>query len=399
MMARYRVVPRRVIPADYITDLKQRIDNLRRAVLQKNEEIERLRDTIRALAKDRADVVKQKEELEKESQALAKEKADLEATKKDRERLTGENSKLNESINALQNRISVLEAQLSEYEERIRDYESSIGQNKENAAGLEARIKQKDEEVSRLNEMISGHLGTIAELTEALNEKEKVIAEKDSVIKEKDSTINAYMRKTSELDRYLLEFRELKISERTATQLSRATLVLGAILGIVGAVFAIFAEPLVFSAGIANALRVKMAVTLLGLALPLGMISVTYRLFATRQSVLYLNVTGLVVAVSTLVLFDLYYPEGFLHPFAGTLYFLYALAVVMHFTAILLALPKVRSGVEAPPRGKVGFPYGGEMGASNAAKPEIPSAEEKKSEEVKREIGEEDEEDLFKPIR
>jgi len=391
MMARYRVVPRRVIPADYITDLKQRIDNLRRAVLQKNEEIERLREAIRALVKDRAEAVKQREDLEREKQAIAKEKADLEAIKKDRERLTADNLKLNESINALQSRISMLEAQLSEYEERIRDYESSIGQNKEHAAGLEATIKQKDEEVSRLNEMISGHLSTIAELTETLNEKEKVIAEKDS-------TINEYMEKTSELDRYLLEFRELKISERMAAQLSRATLILGVILGIAGAVFAIFAEPLVFSAGIANALRVKMAVTMIGLALPLGLISVTYRLFATRQSVLYLNVTGLVVAASTLVLFDLYYPEGFVHPFAGTLYFLYALAIVMHFTAVLLALPKVRSGIEASRRGKVGFPYGGEMGALNAAKPEIPSEEENKSEEVQREIGEEDEEDLFKPI-
>jgi hypothetical protein len=115
--------------------------------------------------------------------------------------------------------------------------------------------------------------------------------------------------------------------------------------------------------------------------------------------VLYLNITGLVVAASTVVLFDLYYPEGFLHPFAGTLYFLYVLAVVMHFTAVLLSLPRVRSGGGVPTEGTGGSFGGGEEKKPAAVKEEDRRAG-KGSGEVRpeSESAEGSEEDLFEPI-
>jgi predicted nucleic acid-binding Zn-ribbon protein len=347
-MARYRVVPRKVIPADYINDMKQRIDNLRRAVVQKNEEIERLKGVLRSLAKERAEVLKQKEALEREKEAFSKEKAALEDIKKDNARLSDENAKLNESIRSLESqlksydeRIKEYEEKIRGYEERIKEYEERIKESKENASQLEAVIKQKDEEISRLNEAISEHQSTIMKLNESLEEKERVK-------KDRDDTISEYASRTSELNKYLLEVRELKLSDRSAMLLFKTTLAAGIILAAVGAIFAIFAGPLVFSLGIENALRIKIAVTLLGIALPLCMISITYRLFATRLSVLYLNATGFVVAVATMMLFDMYYPENFLHPFAGTLYFLYTLSAFMLFTAVILSLPRIHEGSEEP---------------------------------------------------
>lgn len=376
-MVRYRVVPRKVIPADYINDMKQRIDNLRRAVVQKNEEIEKLKGVLRSFARERAEVLKQKEELEREKGAFSREKAALEALKKENGRLSNENAKLNESVRSLEIQLKSYEEKIREHDERIREYEDRIKENKENASQLEAIIKQKDEEISRLNEAISEHLTTIMKLNASLEEKERVI-------KDRDDTISEYASKTSELNKYLLEVRELKLSDRSAMLLFKTALASGTILAVVGAIFAIFAGPLVFSLGIENALRIKMAVTLLGVALPLCMISITHRLFATRLSVLYLNVTGFVVAVATMVLFDMYYPENFMHPFAGTLYFLYTLSAFMLFTAVILSLPRIHKGSK---------------GKEPAREPEIPEKQEAaKPEEKEPEEGEMSEEDLFESI-
>ncbi len=363
-MVRYRVVPRKVIPADYINDMKQRIDNLRRAVVQKNEEIEKLKGVLRSFARERAEVLKQKEELEREKEAFSKEKAALEDIKRENERLSSENAKLNESIRSLESQLKSYDERIKRYEEKIKEYEERIKESKENASQLEAVIKQKDEEISKLNEAISEHQSTIMMLNASLEEKERVI-------KERDNTISEYASKTSELNKYLLEVRELKMSDRSAMLLFRTTLASGMILAVVGAIFAIFAGPLVLSLGIENALRIKIAVTLLGVALPLCMISITYRLFATRLSVLYLNVTGFVVAVATMVLFDLYYPENFMHPFAGTLYFLYTLSAFMLFTAVILSLPRIHKGSEEPEAPE----------EPEAAKPEEKEPEEEMSEE------------------
>jgi len=375
-MARYRVVPRRVIPADYINDMKQRIDNLRKAVIKKNEDIERLKATIRALAKERAEVLRQKDALEKEKESLNKEKESIESVINENKRLKDENAKLGESVKALHDRISSFEEQLKNYdarikedEEKVKGYEELLNGSKEHAQQLERVIKQKDEEISKLKEEIDGYVSAIAE-------KESIILEKESVIAEKDAVINEYAARTSELNKYLLEIRELKLSDKNAMLIFRATLAIGFIFGIVGAIFAIFAEPIVVSMGIDYVLRTKVAVTFLAMALPLCMISVTFRLFATRASVFYLNTMALVVSAATVVLFDIYYPDNFLHPFAGTLYFLYTLAVAMHFTALLLALPKVHRGSE---------PEAGEQGEE--AEQIVPEPSEDK---------EKDEEDLFK---
>jgi predicted nucleic acid-binding Zn-ribbon protein len=372
-MVRYRVVPRRVIPADYINDLRQRIENLRKAVIQKNEDIEKLKATIRALAKDRAEVLKQKDALEKYKESLNKEKESIESVIKENERLKDENANLSESAQNLHDRISSFEEQLKsldarikEYEEKVKSYEELLNRSKEYALQLENVIKQKDEDISKLNEEIHGYASTIAE--------------KESVIAEKDTIINRYAERTSEIQKYLLEIRDLKVSDKNAMLIFRTTLAISFIFGIVGAIFAIFAEPIVVSLGIDYVLRTKVAVTFLAMALPLCMISVTFRLFATRASVFYLNIMGLVISVATAVLFDIYYPDNFLHPFAGTLYFLYILAVAMHFTALLLALPKVHKGTE---------PEAETSGMNAESKETVPEPSEDE---------EKDEEDFFKFI-
>jgi cation transport ATPase len=377
IVVRYRVVPRRVIPSDYIEDLKQRIENLRRAVIQRNEEIAKLRERLIEMSKDRAELLRQKADLDKEKERVAKDRAKFEAVKRERDNIAGKNAELIARIDEYDRKIKDLASQ-------IREYESIISENRNQIDGLEKKISEKDSEISALNVKISQYLESISQLNLHAEEREKALAEKEEIIKDKERRIDEYERRASEVNRYLLEVRDVRIDEKRSLIISKILLGFGVSLAVLGAVFAIFANQLVLSLGMDNLLRLRASVTLLGLSLPVCMVSITHRLFAARLSVRYLNVTGMLTASLAIVLFDLYYPESFIHPFAGTVYLLYVLAVAQHFAAVLLSLPKLHIAGE----NKQLVDEFLEMNPNNSTKAEPPIEN----------VGEEDK-NLFEPIR
>jgi len=154
----------------------------------------------------------------------------------------------------------------------------------------------------------------------------------------KEEMIRDYEERTKEFGRYLLEIRDVKLDEKKFMTIARSFFSVTLILGVVGTVFAVFANELVFW-GIENFLRIKIAVSFLGVALPLAMIGITFRLFASRASVFYLNFIGALTGGLALLLFNLYYP--FLYPLAGAVGLLYILAIGHLFVSILFSLPKI----------------------------------------------------------
>jgi len=311
------------------------------------------------MSKDRAELLRQKAGLDKEKESVAKDRAEFEAVKREKDSLAGKNAELIARIDGYDRKIKDLASQ-------IREYESTIAENRNQIEGLEKRIGEKDSEISALNARISQYLESISQLNLHAEESERALAEKEAIIKEKERRIDEYERKTSEVNRYLLEVRDVRIDEKRSLMASKVLLGLGVTLAVLGAAFAIFANQLVLSLGMDNLLRLRASVTLLGLSLPVCLVSITQRLFAARLSVRYLNITGMLTAALAIVLFDMYYPENFIHPFAGTVYLLYVLAIAQHFAAVLFSLPKLHIASE----NKQLVDESTEMNANNSTKAE-----------------------------
>ena len=343
-MVRYRIVPRKVIPADYVNDLKKRIENLRRLVVKKNEEIGRLREKLIELAKGRNEFLRERSESEKERAEFEKERGGVESLKNDLSEASVKINQMQGELNDLHAEVEQKSALQRSFEEKINDYEPRI-------ESLKNDLWQKEAEMEGLNEKLKEYLGTIAELNQSILERDRAVEERDRSLEERNRATDRlsgmvidYEERNSEFGKYLLEIRDVKFDERRSLLISKILLASALVLGVIGGVFAVFANQLVLSMGMENLFRIKMSVILLGISVPLLTMGITQKLFASRVSVLYLGITGTLTAVMALTLFSLYYPQSFLHPFAGTVYFLYLLAIAQLFMSLLLALPKIHIG-------------------------------------------------------
>ena len=122
----------------------------------------------------------------------------------------------------------------------------------------------------------------------------------------------------------------------------------GSLIGIIGIILGVFGEFFVFTLGMSNFTRIRVAVSLIGIALPLLISGLSIIFESKIKWIRYIVFSGCILSGIGVILFIYYYPADWYYPQVGTIYAVYAAGIIIEISSLfsILVLEKIRELTE-----------------------------------------------------